>query len=336
MTGTRTVSARRDPSLAARVVRSVTLLYAQGADAALDRPAHVRSASALAWIGGALCVVQDDAHFLALADPRTGVCRAVTLPAGEGGLRQFDDARGNKRFKLDLEACAAVPDGDGGEMLLAFGSGSTARRESVVRVRGLPDAPRVEVVHAPRFYAALRETAAFAGSELNVEGAAFVDGRIVLVNRGNGAPSADREAADAIGSVDWAALRAHLGHPAPGPPPPLDTIVRYDLGFLGGSRLTFTDAAAIGGTLVFTATAEDSPNAVDDGPVRGSAVGWIGAGGEATVVPLTDADGTLVAEKVEGVAPGKRRGTLLVCTDPDAPGTPSRLLEVELSGGWPF
>ena len=134
-----------------------------------------------------------------IADPATGLCRAVTLPPGEGGLRQFDDVRGNKRFKLDLEACAAVPDGRGGETLVAFGSGSTPRRERVLLVAGVAEGePRVELRDAAGFYARLREAAEFAGSELNVEGAAWRDERMVLLNRGNGAPSADRHAVDAV------------------------------------------------------------------------------------------------------------------------------------------
>jgi hypothetical protein len=325
-----------DPALTITVVRAVPLLYAEGADPALDRPAHVRSASGLAWVGAALAVVQDDANFVALADPETGLCRAVTLPAGEGGLRQFDDLRGNKRFKLDLEACTAAPDLEGGELLVAFGSGSTSRRERVLLVRDVAGAsPEVALVEAPAFYAGLRAATAFAGSELNVEGAAYRDGRILLMNRGNGAPSGEREPVDALCPVEWPALLEHLRATASAPAPRPREIVRYSLGEAGGQRLTFTDCCAAGGALLFTAAAEDSPNAVDDGPVTGSAVGWIDGAGEARVAVLRGRDGRALAKKVEGVAPGIRPGTLLLCTDPDEPDAASELLEVELSGTWP-
>jgi len=124
----------QDPALRARVVRSIPLLYADGAYAALDRPAHVRAGSGIAWIGGLLAVVQDDANFIALVDPASYDVRALTLPAGEGGVRLFGSDRGNKQLKLDLEACVALPDGPGGEMLVAFGSGSTPQRERIVLV----------------------------------------------------------------------------------------------------------------------------------------------------------------------------------------------------------
>jgi hypothetical protein len=330
------IVARRDPSLRARIIRAVPLVYADGADAALDRPAHVRAGSGLAWIGGALAVMQDDANFIALADPATGICHPVTLPAGEGGLRQFDDARGNKRFKLDMEACVAVPDGRGGETLVGFGSGSSPRRERVLLAEGLGEADaRIELRDAPGFYASLRQAVEFAGSEMNVEGAAWRGGRIVLLNRGNGAPGDACGPVDAICEIDWPALRAHLAGPAAHPPPSPKSIATYDLGTLDGCPLGFTDAAAFGDALIFTATAEASPNAVDDGPVTGSAVGIIAADGQARVAVLEDADGNRFDGKVEGVARGARPGTLYLVVDRDDPQCPSELCEVELAGDWP-
>ncbi|HEU0301913.1 MAG TPA: hypothetical protein VFR37_20830 [Longimicrobium sp.] len=329
-------TARHDPALRARVVRILPLAYAEGADAALDRPAHVRAGSGLAWIGGALAIMQDDAGFVALADPATGRCRAITLPAGEGGVRQFDDGRGNKRFKLDLESCVAVPDGEGGEVLAGFGSGCSPVRQRVLLVMDAAGAtPRVELRDATAFYARLRAAAEFAGSELNVEGAAWRAGRIVLLNRGNGATGDARGPVDAVCSVDWTALRAYLDDPAAHPPPVPESIRSYDLGAMSGCRLAFTDAAAIGDALVYTATAEASPNAVDDGPVAGSAVGIIDVDGSARWTVLEDADGARFGGKVEGVAGGARPGTLFVVVDRDDPYRPSELCEVELAGDWP-
>ncbi len=84
------IAAHRDPALRARIVRKVPLVYAAGADPALDRPAHVRAGSGLAWIGGVLAVMQDDANFIALADPVTGLVAAVgafrALESGGGVL----------------------------------------------------------------------------------------------------------------------------------------------------------------------------------------------------------------------------------------------------------
>src|SRR5262245_57603151 len=137
---TNALRACHDPALSARVLARRPLLYAAGPEAADDRPAHVRAGSALAWLGGRLAVVQDDANFVALVRPFRGEVSPLPLPAGPGGLRQFDEGRGNKRHKLDLEASAVVP-AKGGEVLLAFGSGSTPARERVLVLGPTGDAP---------------------------------------------------------------------------------------------------------------------------------------------------------------------------------------------------
>ena len=322
----------QDPALRARVVRSIPLLYADGAYAALDRPAHVRAGSGIAWIGGLLAVVQDDANFIALVDPASYDVRALTLPAGEGGVRLFGSDRGNKQLKLDLEACVALPDGPGGEMLVAFGSGSTPQRERIVLVRGIPEAPSVEVRDASAFYDLLRGAHEFSGSEMNLEGAAWRHGRLLLFNRGNGAAMNGREPVDAACEVDWNRLRAHLLNADPPPPPP-ERVTRYQLGEIDGWRLTFTDASVIGDRMLFAATAEASPNTYDDGPVAGSALGIIdGSGARWTVIE--DAAGGRFRGKVEGITPGARPGTVLVVIDRDDPHLPSELCEVELVGPW--
>src|SRR5688572_3038814 len=104
----RQVLARRDPTLAARVIRAGVLWYASGADASWDRPAHVRAGSGLTRLGGRLAVIQDDANFVAVVQRGEWTAESIVLPAGLGGLRQFDDGRRNKAAKLDLEACTTI------------------------------------------------------------------------------------------------------------------------------------------------------------------------------------------------------------------------------------
>ncbi len=345
-------TATRDPSLAARLVARVPLTYADAADRALDRPAHVRAGSGLAWVPAGVAVVQDDANFIAVVEPSTGHVRAIPLPAGEGGLRQFDDGRGNKRHKLDLEACVAAEHG-GETLLLAFGSGSTAAREHVVIVGGWTDGePTVTLAHAPDLYAALRRETAFAGSELNVEGAVVVGDRLRLFGRGNGAPRDGVLPVDATCDLALAPLVAHLRAPHDSPAPAPGHVVQYSLGTLDGVRLTFTDATVWRDRVVYSAAAEDSPDATLDGPVAGSAIGVMDARGDARWAPITLASGEPFAGKVEGLVPadaaadrlmrrllgetpgGPGADRLLVVVDVDDPMTPSELCVVELDGPW--
>lgn len=328
--------ATHDPRLDARVFGRAPLRYAAGADAGEDRPGHVRAGSALARVGGRLAVVQDDAGFVALVDPATARVAAVPLPAGPGGRRQFDERGGNKALKLDLEACIAVPS-PAGDRLIAFGSGSTRRRERVVSVRwDGAGPPRVDVQDLPAWYGALRTIADFAGSELNLEGATVVGGDTLrLFQRGNGAARGSLRPVDATADVALAEFLAHLDAPGRCPVPQIGAVTAYDLGAIGGVRLTFTDAAATEAGVYFLAVAEDSPDAVRDGPVRGCALGVIDPAGRARWTPLLDASGTPFAGKVEGLSPDPAdpcRG--FVVLDRDDPDAPCELAEYRLRGPW--
>jgi hypothetical protein len=277
---TRIVEAKRDPALGARIVASRELRYDEGANESLDRPAHVRAASDLAWVGERLVVLQDDANFLGLYDPASGRVGAVTLPAGEDGRRQFDELRGTKALKLDLEGCTVVP-GPDGPLLLAFGSGSSDRRELVMLVdRWEGENPRVRVRNAHELYDHLHGRTDFAGSELNLEGVVFVDGVVRLLQRGNGAPQGDLTPVDATGDLDWDALGPYLLGESDAPPE-LTNVVQYRLGDLHGHGLTFTSGVAGPAGIVYAASAEDSPDAVHDGPVVGSVLGVLAADGAA-------------------------------------------------------
>ncbi|MDF1504061.1 hypothetical protein, partial [Roseisolibacter sp. H3M3-2] len=317
----------------------VPLRFAAGADDAFDRPAHVRAGSGLAAVGARVAVVQDDAAFVALADPATGLADAVTLPADDDGRRRFEAARGNKQRKYDLEACLVLPAGRDAR-LLAFGSGSTPRRERVLLATfpgGAPDPvlTRDERRGALPVYGALRAHPAFAGRELNVEGAVPLGGRVRLFGRGNGAATGGGSDAPATSATCEVAVDALLAFLLDGAPlPPLLDGRRYRLGDLDGAPLHFTDAAALpDGRVLYAAAAEDTPNAYDDGEVAGSALGLLAPDGAARWAPLLGPDGAPFRGKVEGVLPrdaarpddppGAVR--LWVVTDPDDVEAPSTL-----------
>jgi hypothetical protein len=329
------VTATLDETIAAVVVAQSALYYADGADALTDRPGHVRAGSGLAAVPGAIALIQDDANFIALITPGEGRARALPLPAGMGGLRQFDDVRGNKKYKLDLEACVAVETADG-TLLLALGSGSKRRREQAVLVRGWEaERPEVRLVHVPRLFESLRRERAFAGSELNVEGAVFLGDRLRLFGRGNGAVRDNVRPVNATCDLDWPTLLAHLESPDSAPPPAPTNVVRYELGALDGIPLTFTDGASRGPSVLYSAAAEASPDATRDGRVSGSALGVIDQMGHARWTPLVDPSGAVFVGKVEGVAAaGGAVDRVYAVVDADDPNTASVLCTVELRGRW--
>ena len=317
--------------------------YAAGADASHDRPAHVRAASGLAWLGTRLAVIQDDAGFVALVDPATGLAESLTLPAGAGGARQFDDGRGNKHAKPDLEALVRVPTAEG-VLLAAFGSGSMAPREVIVLLSFPGDEARGVrrvgiTVHAARgFYAALRATPGFAGSDMNIEGAVCSGGGVRLFGRGNGAVVGTLRPLNATCDIDWAQLRAHLDAPSTAPAPALRRVTQFELGSVDGVGLGFTDATVTqGGIVLYAAAAEASPDARRDGDVRGSALGVIrGEPAESSRwTTVRDEEGHVFTGKIEGiVVDDAHEHRVIAVVDCDDHSQPAQLLEIALSGDW--
>jgi hypothetical protein len=315
------------------VVARQKLFYVDGAAPERDRPPHVRAGSGCCFIdvpgvGRRLAVVQDDAAFIALVDPKSGRVDGIDLPARAGGRRQFDKARGNKMDKLDLESIATITVG-GAPGLLAMGSGSDRVREAFVLVRFEAGGPIVEELAAPAFFAQLKRQAEFAGDELNVEGMVVDGDRVRFFNRGNGAG----HAVDAVGEVSLTQLLAHLRDPLLHAAPPLQKVRGFDLGRdAAGTRLTFTDATKHpDGRTLFLAAAEASPNAVDDGDVTSTALGVLGDDGAWTLTPLLDERGGPLRDKVEGLAvdPADPRRVFIV-VDKDDAAAPAELLQVRL------
>jgi len=327
MPTSRYVSAREDTALRARVIETRALHYTSGSSPSEDRPAHVRAGSALGWFGGRIAVIQDDANFVALVEAESGRVDALTLSAGEGGVRCFDDVRGNKKHKLDLEACIVH-----GSRLIAFGSGSTGQRERLVVV-DLPEL-RAELIDAGSLYAALRTRSDFAGSELNIEGAALLDDdRVVLLQRGNGSARGELLPVDATVEIALSELLPYVERGGTGALPALGTVTQFDLGAIDGVRLTFTDAAAHGNDLVFLAAAEASPDAIRDGPVAGVALGVVDAAGTARWTRLRGEDGSWFAAKAEGLLFDRvRADRAFAVVDADDPQRATELIVLELEG----
>ena len=311
---------------APRVTARLPLIYREGADASLDRPAHVRAASGVARIGDRLAVVQDDTLVVALVDPRSGEVEAIHLP-DDDGVRVFEPARRNKAAKHDHEAAFTFTDA-AGLHLVALGSGSTTRRQRAAHLVWVPGArsPRVSVVDLSRFYDMLRATTGFSGSELNLEGAvAGDDGHLLLLQRGNGAPVGALAPVDASAWVRLDEFAALLAAPATAKVPALHDITQHGIGTVAGGRLSFTDAAARGDRRWYLAVAELSPNTYDDGEVVGCALGrFTPEGGEWWQICAED--GSALLDKPEGLLVDDDGFWLVV--DNDRPEQPAELLRV--------
>lgn len=355
--------ASHHPARGARVIKRTALHYSRGEDPSLDRPSHVRAGSALAMLLGRspeerrLAVVQDDACFVAIINPKTNAVKDIPFE-GVGNLRQFDDSRGNKKSKLDLEAAFGLilpsmgAEKESDELLIALGSGSSPVRERFVLVESprSPAQAKVSVIQVAELYAAMRANTTFSGSELNIEGAVPIDDDILFFQRGNGAPSATLGPVDATARVARAPLlrRLRSASNADKYEPALENVVVWDLGAPSTARsdgasaapahrLTFTDGALTSkGKTAFLACAEDSPDATKDGPVSAVAIGVLDdRAGVAELGLLFDEHGAPLLDKAEGLAfdPDDPKRAFVV-TDRDDPTAPCELLELRLGDAW--
>jgi hypothetical protein len=176
-----------------------------------------------------------------------------------------------------------------------------------------------------------REVAAALGlrdDQLNLEGACLIGDRLRWFQRGNSAAGVPTACVD----VDLLTLMAAVTGTGDADQVEVAGARRYDLGAVGGVALAVTDAVALtGGRVLVSAAAEDTPNAVDDGPVVGAALALLDDTGVLDVARLPDAGG--FAYKVEGLAVREATGDglrILAVVDADDPATASQQLALRL------
>lgn len=274
------------------------------------RPAHVSAASGVVQRGDFAYVIGDDELFLAvfrLSDRSPGRLQRVFA----GDLPLGHDER--KRAKPDLEVLTALPPFERHPQgaLLGLGSGSTPSRNRGfvwgLASDGSLEGEPYEIDLAP-LYMLLCESV----EELNVEGAAVIGDGLWLLQRGNGERGVNVISEVALDHV-IEALRRERALAAS----ELRSIRSYDLGRIGDAKLTFSDASPLGESrLVFTASAEASPDTYSDGEIAGSVVGTIDRDGEICQLRRIES-----AYKVEGVHAALDTGVMtltFVCDQDDA------------------
>ncbi|MDR7222872.1 DUF6929 family protein [Aminobacter aminovorans] len=291
--------------IALKKLRELTLTAAPSA----GRPLHLSAASGLVCLGSAMYVVADDELHLGVfstKDDRPG--QLVLL--FDGALPDEKVAR--KRHKPDLEALTSLPAFEGFPhgALLAVGSGSRPnRRRGALLALDLSGA----ITGAARGLdcSAILAPLADVFAEVNIEGAVVVGDELRLFQRGN-----KQHPDNAIIRYPLAAVidvvtgtRADALRPM--------TIDRFDLGHVDGVPLCFTDATALpGGDVVFSAVAEDTDDAFNDGACVGAAIGIVGNDGQLRFVRRLDRP-----YKIEGIHAelDGNRLDLLAVTDADDP-----------------
>jgi hypothetical protein len=280
------------------VTETITLSFEDGSP--------VRAASAIVAFADGWLVVQDDATHAAWVRP-TGITPVRVVDPVEG-LEVFSEAAGTKHLKPDFEAACAI--GDDAALVLGSGSSPARMRAALLRVGGDRQVAELGPVY--------RDVAAAMGvgvEQLNLEGACVIGDRLRWFQRANraaGAPtvSVDVDLDALLATVGGAGRKVSVGNPR-----------RYELGEAGGVALGVTDAISIGdGLVLVSAVAEDTANAIDDGPLAGAALILLDDVGVRNKAPLP--------AKVEGLAQDGPR--FLAVVDADDPAAPSQQLTLRV------
>lgn len=157
-----------------------------------------------------------------------------------------------KKIKPDFEAITSYAD-----TLYLFGSGSTANRNKMVKVK---TKKVVSVVDISDLYAAMQTFSGLSSENFNIEGVAYNGKSWYFFNRGNGTTGKNIvftiEGKNLVD--DFNIIFSELKLPK-----------------IKGVRTGFTDATLVQDKLYFLAAAEDTNSTYNDGAVLGSVIGRI-------------------------------------------------------------
>ncbi|WP_197088566.1 DUF6929 family protein [Rufibacter radiotolerans] len=259
----------------------------------------IPSASGIEKVNDRYYIIGDDSPYLFCLNEAFEVTQKILLLDSDAVV----NGRIPKPVKPDLEAMTQV-NLEGDPYLLIMGSGSMSTRNTAYLIPITPKgAGKPKSVSLVELYGKLSADKNIIGqATLNIEGLGADEEYLYLLQRY--APGGQ----NVLITYTISSIESFLLGKAPGPKPTtvqawaLPDIARIKTGFSGV-------APALGGKLLFTASAEETPNAVLDGEVYGSMVGWLLAHPHPSakpatpevVVPITEKGGGAYKSKIESI-----------------------------------
>ncbi|WP_276498897.1 DUF6929 family protein [Pontibacter litorisediminis] len=286
------------------------------------------SASGLEYVEGVFYVLGDDSPFLYQLDKDYKLVGRYPLFDTTGVI----NGRIPKDVKPDLESMGTFTYGRDA-MLLLMGSGASKARNKGYLVN-LTDDMQVQELDLSRFYTFLKQVLRLEqDGQLNLEGLAMDNTYAYLLQRPAGGGPNTLLRFDADGFKNFILGKADI--------PPV-ALYHFKLPEMRQLVAGFSGAYAVDGKLFFTASVEETHNAIEDGEVHGSYVGLIDLRAlpyafdpatplQVPVAQLTNEDGTGYVGKAESLVVLKGEGQqfkVVVVSDDDK--GHSELLEVQL------
>ncbi|HYD21008.1 MAG TPA: hypothetical protein VEB40_05990 [Flavipsychrobacter sp.] len=208
-----------------------------------------------------LYIISDNSPSLFKLNLKSNTYREITINGMDKSQYELP-----KRTKPDFESSLRLKIKDR-NYLLAFGSGSAPRREVLLMLE-IGKEHVQKRIPLNRLYAELRKRHGLSDEALNIEGAAGCHGRIYLLLRKKNMVVSMEEK----DFIDY--LEAPLEKSVPASSEQIITLPRHGgvfAGFSGATEIRYKGKEAI----LFCASLEHTPNAIDDGPVSGSYVGLL-------------------------------------------------------------
>lgn len=279
----------------------------------------IPSGSGLAMDRDSLYIISDNTPYFYKLSLATGKFRKVPI-AGYTAEEHLLP----KKTKHDFES-ALTARIQGKNCLLAFGSGSSPRREKLL-LAGVDNDNEQRIVPLFYLYSALRERYQLSKEALNIEGAALCNERLFLFLRKK----------NLVISMDWRDFEAYLLAPSEKNIPKTES-QHIQLPKHAGIIAGFSGVTEVNNSkLVFCASLEHAPNHIDDGPIYGSYIGTIQVKKDGKlhlddITLLQDNKGATIREKIESVVVTGVNGTsLTVILVSDNDSGASKLFEVTI------
>lgn len=265
----------------------------------------IGSASGLLLNGTNLYLVSDNSHILydySLTGKKLD--KINIAPKGyDGPLENVP-----KKDKPDFEALTSF-----GEELYLFGSGSTAKRNTIVHIDG--QSKKVyPPIDATDLYLAMQDFSEINAENFNIEAVAYDGNTWYIFNRGNG-PKGQNGVFTMNGDINESMFQFIYNE--------------VKLPLINGAPSSFTDAILIDDKLYFLATAEKTTSTYKDGEIAGTLIGRMDT--ESMEVEFTEVISN--KNKFEGLTLYKKQGDkleFLLCEDTDSDATESNIYKLTL------
>lgn len=239
------------------------------------------SGSGMVISGDSAYVISDDAPWLFRLSLTTRQYTRIPIIGADISMHRIP-----KPVKPDYEALCKLKIGEE-YFLAAFGSGSISPERDSLLLIPLHDLDRQRKIDLSALYKKLKGN----NPVINIEGAAANDSTLFLMDRETNQVhqfplSSFAEYVNSVGTQTPADITSHT----------ISLSGSFSTRISGGSFLNNT-------TLLFCASMEDTPDAIQDGKIYGSYIGVINTNDMSLrlMFPLTDAEGKTPADKLESI-----------------------------------